>query len=53
MQTQYKLQCLIYVEVFNLLKFGQKANYLFIRRFPILSVQKQQKLILGITDSEH
>lgn len=35
-----------YAEAFNLLQFDEKANYLFIFKFPIPSVQNKQKLIL-------
>lgn len=38
--------CLVYTETFNLLQSDEKANYLFICKFPIPSVQNEQKLIL-------
>lgn len=38
--------CLVYAEAFNLLQFDEKANYLFMCKFPIPNVQNKQKLIL-------
>lgn len=38
--------CLVYAEAFNLLQYDEKANCLFICKFPIPSVENQQKLIL-------